>query len=168
MLLTCFKLFLLLSSSEVSFCLFSAMNFVGKQALIISWFPFYLVIYFWSIIMNRHLAGHMLTIGTTHGSSFMCTGYAPLLGPCLLDGFLGRCSYHRHLSPRPRKHDNNSSLYCIHIQSSIGCGCWFWRNQQTEEGQISSCVVFDFLNFPQIGCCPMLLISHQSIMYVYL
>jgi transcription elongation factor Elf1 len=106
-LLTYFKLFLLLSSSEVSFCLYplSAMHFVGKQALIISWFPFYLVICFWSIIMNRHLAGHMLTIGTTHGSSCMCTGYAPLLGPCLLDGSLGRCSYHRHLSRRPKKHD---------------------------------------------------------------
>uniref|UniRef100_A0A0A9F5U7 Uncharacterized protein n=1 Tax=Arundo donax TaxID=35708 RepID=A0A0A9F5U7_ARUDO len=44
----------------------------------------------------------------------MCTGYAPLLVPFLLRGSSGLCSYHRHLSPRPRKHDEK--LY--------GLGCW--------------------------------------------
>ena len=93
-----------------------------KKALILICFPYFFIIFmFWSFIMDRHLAGHMLTIGTTRGSSYMCTGYALLLGPCLLVGSSERCSYHRHLSPRPRKRDQVQSW--IEIYSSFGCGC---------------------------------------------
>jgi hypothetical protein len=49
----------------------------------------------------------MLTIAIIRGSSSMCIGYAHSLVPFLLRGSSGLCSWHRHLSPRPRKHDEH-------------------------------------------------------------
>jgi pheromone shutdown protein TraB len=107
---TYFKSLFLLRSIKIYLLFVSIFMQFRKQAFILIWFPyFFIMCVSWSIIMNRHLAGHMLTIGTTHGSSYMCTGYAPLLGPCLLGGSSERCSYHCHLSPRPRKHDQVQS-----------------------------------------------------------
>ena len=107
---TYFKLLFHLRSIKIYLLYVSIFMQFPKEALILICFPYFFIIFmFWSIIMDRHLAGHMLTIGTTHGSSYMCTGYAPLLGPCLLGGSSKQRSYHRHLSPRPRKRDQVQS-----------------------------------------------------------